>query len=279
MAQSELQKFLDAGKSSRLIGHLERHMMTRPQGDRRTDVLHPSEIIKPDWCYRYQTYLLLGGKKTKKNPNLKLQSIFDEGHFIHAKWQNWFREMGVLYGRWQTYDGLDLGWGTPETMDLKPTDEYAEVPLKLPKYRIAGHADGWIKGLGDDCLIEIKSIGAGTLRFEAPLTFEKHNGDLTKMWADIRRPFRSHLLQGQLYLWLCEQIWPDDCPNEIVFLYELKADQSYKEFIVKKNPEILEMVMHGVEYVNDYADMDKLPPCNVAGGGCPACNSIPEDWR
>jgi hypothetical protein len=272
--KTELQKFLDAPKQGKLIGPLERHMMQRPQGDRRTDVLHPSEIIKKDWCYRYQTYLLLGGEKTKKNPNLKLQSIFDEGHFIHAKWQKWFQEMGVLYGRWDDADGKNLGWHRANV--LPDTSQYREVPLKLDKYRIAGHSDGWIKGIGDDCLIEIKSIGSGTLRFEAPDILAKNDGDLMKSWSDIRRPFRSHILQGQLYLWLCEQLFGEDAPKEIVFIYELKADQSYKEFVVKYNPEILEKVMYGIEYVNDYADMGRLPKCNISTDGCALCSSIEE---
>lgn len=280
--KSELQKFLEAPKSGmRLLGHVERHMMLRPQGDRSTLVLHPSEIIKKDWCYRYQTYLLLGGEKKSSNPNLKLQSIFDEGHFIHAKWQKWFAEMGVLYGRWSdVFDGHDLGWGTSKEIGYIGAENaiaYKEVPLKYAPLRVGGHSDGWIKGIGPDCLIEIKSIGSGTFRFEAPDLMEKHGGDLMGMWSDVRRPFRSHLLQGQLYLWLAEKIWGGDAPQEIVFIYELKADQSYKEFTVKKNFEILERVIYGMEYVNDFADQNRLPKCNISVDGCKYCNGILEE--
>lgn len=281
MAKTELQRFLEAPKSGRrLLGHIERHLMTRPAGDRRTDVLHPSEIIKRDWCYRYQTYLLLGGKKTSPNPGLRLQSIFDEGHSIHNKWQTWFKEMGVLYGTWRsTIDGAYLGWSTAEDLADPAHTQYAEVPIVYPKLRVAGHADGWIKGLGDDCLIEIKSIGAGTIRAEDMELFTKHNGDLPSMWKDIRRPFRSHLLQGQLYLWFAEKIWGEDAPKEIVFIYELKMDQDYKEFVVRANPEILERVIYGMEYVNDYADTGRLPLCNIEPEGCKYCQQIPEGWE
>lgn len=276
--KNDLQRFLEASKSgTRLMGEIERHLMMRPPGDRRTDVLHPSEVIKRDWCYRYQTYLLLGGSKKQEKPNLKLQSIFDEGHAIHHKWQNWFAEMGVLYGRWEDSEGSNLGWDTAANVDY-PYATYKEVPLKYEPLRIAGHADGWIRGIGDDCLIEIKSIGLGTLRMEAMDIFDKNKGDLFDCWKDIRRPFRSHLMQGQFYLWLCDKIFGEDAPKEIVFIYELKADQSYKEFSVKANFEVLEKVLYGIEYVNDYVDKKMLPLCNVSpDNGCKYCNVIVED--
>lgn len=278
MAKTDLQRFLEASKSgTRLMGEIERHLMMRPPGDRSTDVLHPSEVIKRDWCYRYQTYLLLGGQKKQEKPNLKLQSIFDEGHAIHHKWQEWFKEMGVLHGRWEDIHHQNLGWMTSCDLDDPDNAVYKEVQLRYDPLRIAGHADGWIKGIGDDCLIEIKSIGVGTLRIEALDIFEKNNGDLFNSWKDIRRPFRSHLLQGQFYLWLCDKIYGEDAPKEIVFIYELKADQSYKEFSVKANFDILEKVLYGIEYVNDYADQNKLPVCNISSDGCKYCNLIMED--
>lgn len=66
--KTELQKFLDTKKAdTRLIGEIERHLMRQPESDRRTDVLHPSEIIKADWCHKYAYYLLNGGKAKKEN--------------------------------------------------------------------------------------------------------------------------------------------------------------------------------------------------------------------
>ncbi len=180
----ELKKFLDAKKTEpRLLGDVERYLMRKEPSPRRTDVLHPSEIIKSDWCHRYAFYLLKGGESKKEKPSLRLQNIFDEGHAIHAKWQNRFREMGVLYGMW--HGPIGKGWNVASNVDSE--DEYLEVPLKDEALRIHGHADGWIKGIGNDCLIEIKSIGAGTLRFEAPDLLLDANNDLTKAWKGIRK--------------------------------------------------------------------------------------------
>ena len=158
--KTDLQKFLDTKKAdTRLIGDIERHLMRQPESDRRTDVLHPSEIIKADWCHKYAYYLLNGGKAKKEKPNLRLQNIFDEGHFIHAKWQNRLADMGVLYGNWYCETDDKSEWGVSSEVNNGPSVfEYKEVPLVYEPLRIHGHADGWVKGIGDDCLIEIKSI-------------------------------------------------------------------------------------------------------------------------
>ena len=282
---TELKKFLDAKKTTtRLLGDVERHLMRRPLDNRRMDVLHPSEIIKPDWCHRYSYYLLTGGEAKRDKPNLRLQNIFDEGHYIHAKWQKRFQEMGVLYGKFQcvacktTTTGLSPECdecGTAETM------EYKEVTLVEDSLRIAGHTDGWIQGIGNDCLIEIKSIGAGTLRFEAPEILADAGGDIAKAFNNIRRPFRSHLLQGQMYLELAYRMFGDKAPKEIVFLYENKADQATKEFTVKADYEIVERIFFSAGKLMKAIAASKMPDCNVNPNGCKQCDKLIDlgDWN
>jgi len=275
---TELKKFLDAKKTTtRLLGDVERHLMRRPLDDRRQDVLHPSEIIKPDWCHRYSYHLLTGGEANRTKPNLRLQNIFDEGHYIHAKWQKRFQEMNVLYGKFECLACQVMTIGiSPACKDCGRKDvmEYREVTLVDDALRIAGHTDGWIKDLGEDCLIEIKSIGAGTLRFEAPDILADAGGDMTKAFNNIRRPFRSHLLQGQMYLELSRRMYGDDAPKEIVFLYENKADQATKEFTVKADYEIVERIFFGAQKLVKAVNEGKMPDCNVNPDGCKSCNSL-----
>jgi hypothetical protein len=278
--ENDLKRFLDAKKREpRLIGDIERHLMRRPLGDRSTTVLHPSEIIKADFCYKYSYYLMTGGESKKEKPNLRLQSIFDEGHAIHHKWQNWFHEMGVLYGRFQCMHCGDSVTGISPAACEKCGDtrmEYKEVTLVDDELRIAGHTDGWIKGIGNDCLIEIKSIGTGTFRFEAPELLLDNDGDVFKAFNSIKRPFRGHLLQGQMYLELAKRMFGDEAPNEIVFLYELKADQSYKEFTVKADYEIVDRIFFKAKKVTDAIKAGIMPECNInPEDGCKSCNLIP----
>ena len=273
-AKSDLWKFLDAkAKPNRLLGDIERHLLLRPVGDRDYTVLHPSDMIKKDWCKRGSYFLLKGHERIAEKPNLKLQSIFDEGHYIHAKWQNWFQEMGVLHGKFRCVSCLEITWGTSPAECSKcgwKTLEYAEVTLVDEELRIAGHTDGWIKGIGDDCLIEIKSIGPGTIRSEAPNLMMDANGDFMKAWGNVRQPFGPHVLQGQLYLELMKRMGND--VNEIVFLYELKADQSYKEFSVKADYELVRHVFDGAKVVVDAVNANEVPDCsNQPGGVCKQC--------
>jgi len=278
VVKSDLKRFLDAKKyKTRLVGDVERHLLARAPGNRRTDVLHPSEIIKKDWCKRASYFLLNGHPKIQTNPNLRLQSIFDEGHAIHAKWQNWFYEMGNLHGKFKCRACSEITWGTsPSNCEsCNHTDlEYAEVTLEDKALRIAGHTDGWIKGLGNDCLIEIKSIGPGTIRSEAPELFEVGQ-DFMAAWRNIKRPFNSHLRQGQMYLELMKRMGHE--VDEIVFLYELKADQDYKEFSVKADYEIVRHIFEGAKFVVNAVEEGIAPPCNNnVGGTCSQCEGYSE---
>lgn len=274
--KSDLQKFLDTKKvETRLLGSIERHLLARPAGDRDYTVLHPSDIIKKDWCKRESWFLLNGYPRLAEKAGLRLQAIFDEGHYIHAKWQTWFQEMGNLYGKFECgVCGTQVTGTSPQCSKCEnPTFmEYKEVTLVSERHRIKGHTDGWIKGISNDCLIEIKSIGPGTIRSEAPNLMMDADGDFMKAWGNIRRPFSPHIMQGQLYLELARRMFGKDAPNEIVFLYELKADQSYKEFTIKADEELVKHIFDGAKEVVDAVEDNFLLDCsNNPGSTCKKC--------
>jgi hypothetical protein len=275
---NDLKKFLDATKSeSRLLGDVERHLLMKAREDRSTTVLHPSEIIKPDFCFKYSYYLMTGGAPKAEKPSLRLQNIFDEGHYIHAKWQTRFYEMGVMYGKFKCLVCKQITFGlSPKVCEHCNNNvlEYDEVSLRDESLRMSGHTDGWIKDSKGDCLIEIKSIGEGTLRFEAPDLLLDADGDLVKAWRNIRRPFRGHLLQGQMYLELAKRMYGEESPKEIVFLYELKANQDYKEFSVKADYEVVERIFKKAEQIIAAIEEGVMPDCNISPEGCKQCNLI-----
>jgi hypothetical protein len=275
----KLKNYLDTKKrDSRLMGSIERHILSKPFEERNQKVLHPSDIIKPEWCALAAYHALNGNYvETRERPTLRLQSIFDTGHGAHAKWQGYLREMGVLYGKWYSHKNKDYTWATSKdvrgitTRDL----EYQEVPLHSAKHMISGHSDGWVKGLGEDFLIEIKTIGAGTIRMEAPGLFSGGQ-DVESAWRNIRQPFSTHILQGQVYLHLAHLMVEagdlPSAPNEIVFIYELKANQDYKEFTVAYEPK------HSARFFENALDVawaveNKRPPvCTVDPVlGCTRC--------
>lgn len=262
------------------MGPLEKHLLTRPRDtSRRTDVIHPSALCKADFCVRASYFTMTGRGNPEPEPGLRLRSIFDEGHAIHHKWQTWFRDMNVLYGHWRcgeckcrTKDmGLDPGvCGACGAASV----HYDEVPLVDDELMIAGKADGWIIGLGDDCLIEAKSIGPGTIRMEAPGLMK--DTDLAGAWRNIRRPFPTHVRQGLLYLELAARMAKagliNHAPTEIVFIYELKMDQAYKEFTLKADPDVVKDMLDMAYDVAYAVRQKKAPACNIdRSGTCKQC--------
>lgn len=289
IASKDLKKFLDANKRvSRLTGPLERFLLVQPPDDRPQDVLHPSDLIKSEWCALHAYHALQGNYvPTADKAGLRLQSIFDEGHAIHDKWQKWIWRMGNLYGKYSCLScGSSFFATSPEYCEECPAGtkflEYKEVPMISDRHRIHGHADGWVKGLGDDYLIEIKSIGSGTFRFEAPSILAQADGNLEKAWTQIRQPFRAHILQGQMYLHIghlmVEAGLHESFPEEIVYIYELKSNQDYKEFSVKYDKEyIAEIFEHALDVVWA-VDNNRPPACNIDPvNGCKRCSSFREE--
>ena len=182
---------------------------------RDTTHLHPSEICKKDWCPRSSWYTIKGYEKQEKGFSFQTLNIFAEGHSIHSKWQSWLMDTGVL--------------------------EQPEVPIYNEEHRIMGHADGIINDSKGKAVLEIKSVGAGTIRVE-DFDLYTNASSPDDMWKKVRKPFMSHLRQINLYMY-CLGI------HEGIFIYEWKATQDVKEFSVKFQPELIESILSGCQSV------------------------------
>lgn len=282
--KGRIADYLATQKNSVLLGDIQTHMMkehSKPS-NRRQDVIHPSEMAKTGWCPR-STYYRIQACRDAKDPFLKpaesvgvqLLNIFDEGHYIHDKWQKRLRDMGYLWGNWKciSCDEMIRDSLFPEhcgCCGAYNTLIYTEVPLRAPQYLISGHADGAVPKING--LIEIKSVGTGTVRIEAPDIFTKNSEgqkiDLTNLWKDIQEPFPAHIRQGQLYLALCKIMGlPFD---QIVFIYEAKFNQGAKEFAVKYDPSIGNALLAQAEEIVKALDSNgPIPKCPT--GTCKDC--------
>ncbi|MDX3260734.1 hypothetical protein PV336_16055 [Streptomyces sp. MI02-2A] len=280
-----------------LLGDIHAHLLAQHEKptDRRQDIIHPSEMAKADWCPR-QTYYRLAGVSPEKGRNFsaQLEAIFEEGHGIHAKWQKWLQQMGRLWGKWvcPVCGDWEMGNGGRLTCQscrnrtslaaLPVYLEYHEVPLQAEsEFLIAGHEDGAVEDL--NALIEIKSIGIGTVRFDNPellreYTVKTEDGktvtDLDGLWKSIRRPFGSHIRQTQVYLRLCKEMGlPYD---KVIFLYEYKATQAHKEFVIKYNPEISEPLFETALDIKYALKKGKPPPRpDFTGQDTKTCKECP----
>jgi len=279
-----LKRLVDVGKNpTRVIGSVERFMLAQPSdGSRATDVIHPTAMIKDDWCHRAEYHHLQGyipAPSTRK-VSMKQMLTFEEGHRIHARWQSWIQNMGMLKGLYQCDTCNIKFWGTSPNecpnMCVAPKFIYKEVPVRSLEHGISGHSDGWLTGFGDDLLLEIKSVGEGTFSWEERVYWQAMGEDFKKAWKNLRTPFTSHIMQAQVYMKLLEIMDPEDHPKEAVFIYEAKPTQEVKEFIIPKND-------FGITPLFDAAAMimqaikDQTPPgCNVSPNGCSKCEVFNE---
>lgn len=248
---------------------------------RRQDIIHPSEVAKTGWCPR-ATYLRIKRCRELQDPywkpaetyGVQLLNIFDEGHYIHDKWQKRLRDMGDLWGNWFCESCAFLARDVlyPKLCQQCGSTllTYREIPLQDPDIMVYGHADGGIPRLKS--LIEIKSVGTGTVRIEAPEIFKANSDgqkiDLQGLWRDIKDPFPAHVRQGQLYLYLCSEMGLDF--DKIIFLYESKFNQGAKEFVVKYDYEAIKPVLVHISSI--VHALNGAEPVMCPFNGCKDCD-------
>lgn len=273
-----------------LLPDIKRHVMRKTTDDANRDThhVHPSDMAKKDWCQRHTYYRVIDTPvETKpKSPSFPMANAFLTGNFIHRKYQNWMAEMGILWGLWEClHCGANRFGATHAHCPACHVgiESYREVPFEDEKHLTWGHADGLVEIDGGTrmVLIEIKSIGLGTLRFEAMDLHDALQNKLKtpdEVWNSINHPFPSHLIQGQIYLRLMEECYPDIMVDTIVFIYEWKATGEIKEFVVRRNKEFSESyferalqvavaVETGGEIMPEYPSW-----ADIDAGFCQACD-------
>lgn len=221
---------------------------------RDTKFLHPSEICKKDWCPRASWYTIKSGQRQKQQYALQRMNVFAEGNAIHSKWQNWIGKAGILEGNWKCRSCSAAWYGVSpsECPECKSVDiKYREVPIENSEYHILGHADGIIND-GNRAVLEIKSVGLGTVKFEAPelfMPYSKGDISLDSLWKKIRTPFPAHIRQASLYMF-CLGI------TEAIILYEWKPTQDTREFVLKFQDQQIAPILEGCKQVKSALDKD-----------------------
>ncbi len=249
--QPGLRGFADTKKPHiDLIRDVQQHVVaeaTKNAGaGRENHKIHVSEVIKDSSCARHLYYKITKELPTDNPPPAfhRLEVIWAAGHDAHHKWQNWIREMGDLYGSWHClqceYDWEDTS--PPACVKCGGVLlRYDEVNLEIPSLYLVGHADGAMPSR--EALVEVKSFSVGSVRYENPKLVAEHTHkidgkqviDHEGVWNDIKRPLKSHLVQGLTYLWMCKNSGDPQLTRyqRIIFIYENKTTQATKTFEVK----------------------------------------------
>lgn len=255
----------------------------RKSAHRDTAHLHPSELSKKDWCPRASYYKIKGYPESSTSYNVFRLNVFEEGNRIHHKWQTWLKDIGVLWGFWECKECLHT-WQAKSPAECPnchhDSIRYREVPIRDDEHLIIGHADGEIEDEQGRALIEIKSIGPGTIRWEMPslyYDYELGKINLDQMWDAITRPFPSHLRQGNLYMH-CRKI------DTMIYIYEWKPDQKIKEFALTFNQSIVDPLLENCKLVIDHLERGVVPKrptwaINEAASGCKYCPYKETCWN
>jgi hypothetical protein len=282
LQKGKLKDFVDAGKSNtRVIGKVERHVLSKPVDNSRSfDGLHPSAIVSKFWCHRASYFHLKGNHPVPSPRKFSSELIFAQGHAIHDTWQTWFWEMGTLYGAWQC-KACKHYWMALSPSNCPSCDstalKYREVPIQLDELMITGHSDGWLKGFGDDLMLEIKSVGAGTFMWLDKGAWFANEQNFDTAWKNLTSPFESHIAQIQLYMEVLNLAGVTDVPNEAVVLYEAKPTQAVKEFIVRRDTWAIQHIIDGAKLVVESLGKNIAPDCNVGGAHkCKQCEGFNE---
>ncbi|WP_143662688.1 hypothetical protein [Streptomyces sp. CB03238] len=288
---SSLSDFLSekrgAGEEN-FLGTVRTHIVEKNKADnsRRQDIIHPSEMVKTDWCPKATFLRITTGVHHKQSFGFQSLNIFDTGHESHRKWQRRAWDVGWLEGMFECLHCYDKWW------DISPKQctyckstalEYAEVPLSAEgTHLIVGHSDGMLTPARS--LLEIKTVGEGTVRFEEPERLSKYlvalpDGskmvDLPAMWGSIKVPFPSHIRQGQIYLWLAQARGLD--VDRMTYVYESKFNQDVKQFVVRFNPDIIAPLLETARDIKErVAAGDPAPDC-VSGDVCKQCKPYQQE--
>lgn len=278
---------------------LDRKKQDEVRTARRTSIMYPSEMSRHDWCPRASYYRMSGYHEPESKSSFTLENVFAEGNTVHAKWQNWLSDTGLLWGDWRCSRcseyvkdslrpaGADFGpcvgtgWvringmTVSESITYEHEWRYKEVTLRSSSLPISGHADGGL--IKHNCLIELKTLGIGSLRFEAPKLLEDHTYDVEGkkildvdgIWKDFHRPLPAHIRQGNLYLWMAKEM---GLPfNRISFIYEFKANQRSKEFVVPYSEDLVVPMLDTARTVVKALEDKVVPDC--PHGGCSLCRA------
>lgn len=291
IAKKGLAAYLEAAKNpDPLFADIQRHVMFKAgvQSDRRIDCIHPSEAIKDDWCIRANYFRITTNiAHNPRQSSFRMENIFQEGHNTHSKWQRWLSEMGKLAGDWRcsVCDEVFYCGTTPEecvNYCVGPRFTYEELKLENSELLISGRTDGYVPDLRS--LIEIKTMSYGGMKWEQPEFVEPYEKymygkswvALENLWRDFRRPLKSARRQGQLYLWLAREKGID--VDKIQFIYDFKANQESKSFLIHYDESVIEDVLEKCRHITGCVAANVAPECNIRGSElCSACRPYEEE--
>jgi hypothetical protein len=230
--------------------------------ERKFDHFHPSA-----WgsCLRKIAYQYYNEQqpfhiRTAKDVVSQTERIFDNGHYTHARWQNYLDCAGVLRGYWECINPLcEKVYGKEELIGIfNPlrTDknwkcscgnnkklEYCEIRVKSEKeFNFEGNCDAVIDARN--------SPYARGDKYDIFVVDFKTIKDEQYMALDGAK--EEHIIQVHIYMWILNI-------HAAVVVYENKDDQKVREEFVPRDESIIEKIKGQAVWLIDLLKNKKLP--------------------
>lgn len=254
---------------------LDRYLLSLngEQNDRAVNVNSPSSA---GGCLRANYYKRMGYKRDG-DIKPRLRRIFDNGDYMHDRFQTYLERQGLLVMK--------------------------EVPLRNDEYEIQGHTDGLMRVSNSKLVVlELKSINDRGFKmvkeggvkekhksqgFVYMFTLEERRKELRAKYKDVEeftedvenrydyyRSLYQHLEDGKKYSREEKIEFKADQHNkadrllietevpirEVSFVYENKNDQEVKEYVLKRDKKFLDNILEGYKELNEYVEKEELPP-------------------
>lgn len=227
---------------------------------RRYDVFHPSawgsclRKVAYQWYNESEKFLTI----TADDIDFRTERVFDNGHGIHARWQNYLDKAGVLRGVWKCKNptchrlyGEDniLGIFNPSTDPNwhcgcgSRENEYHEILVESePWFNFHGHCDG---------IVDVR----GT-KFETGKASDVYVVDFKSMrddqFSELIHPKPDHVVQTHIYMWILNL-------QAAVVVYEDKDNQALKELFVPRDDKLIETIKKQAVWMREVLRRRLLP--------------------
>lgn len=251
-------------KPPRIENVIRSHLVKKAaESPRRYDIFHPSAW---GYCLRkiaYQYYNEKNGffKKSDADVNSRLEMIFDNGHHVHARWQEYLDAAGVLRGLWRC----------PNPSCSKIYGLGSKIGIFNPSRTV----EGWRCSCGNDkklCYEELSIVSPVEYNFkgncDAVLDFRGSSfevgSDLDVIVVDFKSMKDSdfsklehakpeHVVQVNIYMWVLGL-------KGAIVLYENKDKQILKEMFVPRDEKLILKIRKQALWMTKVLKDGKLPP-------------------
>lgn len=255
---------------------------------RKYDIFHPSAwgSCLRKVAFQYYNEFEKFYQKSDNDVDIRLERVFDNGHGIHARWQNYLDCAGVLRGFWKCSNPMCemvfgeehapwgifnpqrtiKDWACPGCGNTKKLI-YEETLVKSEDiYNFEGHCDA---------IVDLRSspYASNDLTDVLVVDFKSMKEEL---FQELVKAKHEHVIQVHIYMWVLNI-------HAAVVVYENKNNQAIKEIFVPRDEAVIEKIKEEAIWLRNVINERKLPPkpdgFSMSKFPCRGCEFAKQCWR